>query len=63
VATAFRCRVVEGTPHVADDESLEVRYFPLDALPPMHAEHVERIKHAAGEGAACFVQPVGGGAA
>ena len=62
IATAFRCRVVAGEPHVADDESLEVRYYPLDALPAMREEHVERIRHAAGDGPAYFVQATNGGA-
>jgi len=34
VITAFRCRAEGGSPHAADEESSEVRYFPLDALPP-----------------------------
>jgi len=29
----FWCRYVAGTAHVADDESLAVGWFPLDALP------------------------------
>jgi 8-oxo-dGTP pyrophosphatase MutT (NUDIX family) len=58
VATAFRCRPVSGVPHVADDESLEVRYFPLDALPELRAEHVERIRHAAADGPAYFARPL-----
>jgi 8-oxo-dGTP pyrophosphatase MutT (NUDIX family) len=32
---AFLCRPVSGEPRVNDDESLEVRYFPLTALPPL----------------------------
>ncbi|HET6562897.1 MAG TPA: NUDIX domain-containing protein [Marmoricola sp.] len=39
----FRCRYVEGTPHVADDESLEVRWCPLGDLPPMKPSLVDRI--------------------
>ena len=30
---AFECRIVSGTPHVADDESLELRWFAADELP------------------------------
>ncbi len=44
VSIAFRCRPISGTPHVADDESSEVRYFPLDALPadlsPMQRQRI-----------------------
>jgi 8-oxo-dGTP pyrophosphatase MutT (NUDIX family) len=42
----FACRPVEGTPTVNDDESLEVRYFPVDALPPMESRTRERISQA-----------------
>ena len=31
----FRCAYVSGAAAVGDDESLEVGWFPLDALPPM----------------------------
>jgi 8-oxo-dGTP diphosphatase len=52
VTIAFRCRPVSGTPHVADEESLEVKYFPLDALPPgLTQSHLERIGEAAVPGA------------
>ncbi|MDB5324647.1 MAG: hydrolase [Phycisphaerales bacterium] len=47
VTVAFRCRIVAGTPRVADDESLDVRFFALDALPPdVSANHRTRIEHA-----------------
>jgi ADP-ribose pyrophosphatase YjhB (NUDIX family) len=39
----FRCRYVGGDPHVADDESSEVGWFPLDRLPSMHADLLDRI--------------------
>ena len=57
VITAFRCRPVSGTPHVHDDESLEVRYFTLDALPSLRPDHRLRIQHALGDGPAFFVAP------
>jgi 8-oxo-dGTP pyrophosphatase MutT (NUDIX family) len=44
----FRCRHVSGEAHVADDESSEVRWFPLAELPAMDAGHAERIRTAAG---------------
>src|SRR5664280_3108428 len=31
----FICRYAGGSAHVADDESCDVRWWPLDALPPM----------------------------
>lgn len=39
----FRCTYLDGEPYVADDESLEVRWFPIDRLPPMAPSLVERI--------------------
>lgn len=48
IITAFRCRPIGGEPYVADEESLEVRYFPLNALPPdLREDHELRILHAA----------------
>ncbi len=35
----FRCRQVGGTARVNDDESLDVRWFPLDALPALNERH------------------------
>jgi 8-oxo-dGTP pyrophosphatase MutT (NUDIX family) len=46
VAAVFRCRPIGGTARVADDESVEVRYFALDALPPLLTTHRLRIEHA-----------------
>lgn len=39
----FRCRYLGGTPYAADDESLEVRWFPLSDLPAMKAVLHDRI--------------------
>jgi 8-oxo-dGTP pyrophosphatase MutT (NUDIX family) len=39
----FACTWLSGEAHVADDESLEVGWFALDALPPMKPLLVERI--------------------
>jgi len=39
----FRCRYVGGTPYAADDESLEVRWFPADDLPGMKPSLRDRI--------------------
>jgi 8-oxo-dGTP pyrophosphatase MutT (NUDIX family) len=46
VLVGFRCRAVEGEPRVNDDESLEVAYFPLNALPELSVAHRTRIAHA-----------------
>lgn len=43
---SFLCKPLEGEPRVNDDESLEVAYFPLDALPPLPKDHLERLRHA-----------------
>ena len=48
-------RMVGGEAHVADDENVEVRWWPLDALPEMAPFLLERIDAAvAGEVAARF---------
>lgn len=39
----FSCTWLSGEPYVADDESLDVRWWPLGALPPLHAMNAERI--------------------
>lgn len=39
----FKCRYISGKPHVADDESVEVGWFPTKALPNMAPGLVERI--------------------
>ena len=39
----FSCRYVDGEAHVADDESVDVAWFPLDALPPMRSTFSDRI--------------------
>ncbi|MDO5077604.1 NUDIX domain-containing protein [Corynebacterium sp.] len=44
--TAFLCEPISGTAHVADDESADVRWFPLDDLPTMQHRFRELINHA-----------------
>lgn len=39
----FRCAWVAGEPYVADDESVDARWWPLAALPEMTAEMLDRI--------------------
>ncbi|MEU0236940.1 NUDIX domain-containing protein [Nocardiopsis sp. NPDC006198] len=43
---AFRCRVVGGAPDAGGDETLEVRWFPPDALPEMPQRVLDRIANA-----------------
>jgi 8-oxo-dGTP pyrophosphatase MutT (NUDIX family) len=50
----FRCRATGGEARVNDDESLEVGWFGLDALPPMEESVVTRIKQATGDGPTWF---------
>ncbi|MBW1596265.1 NUDIX domain-containing protein [Streptomyces sp. JJ38] len=50
-----RCRAVGGRARVNDDESLEVGWFDLDALPPLEEFGRFRIKQAANDGPAWFV--------
>jgi 8-oxo-dGTP pyrophosphatase MutT (NUDIX family) len=43
VTTVFTCRVLGGELHPADGESLELRYFPPDELPPLHLPYPPAI--------------------
>lgn len=53
---AFQCRVVGGAPDAGGDETLEVRWFPLDALPDMPPRILDRIANArSGDPAPFFV--------
>lgn len=40
----FRCRYVDGEPAVGDDESVEVGWYPVDAMPPMDPDLSARIR-------------------
>lgn len=51
---AFRCRAVGGDARVNDDESLEVGWFSVDALPELREFALFRIKQALSEGPAWF---------
>ncbi|MET7377229.1 NUDIX domain-containing protein [Streptomyces sp. NPDC005526] len=42
----FRCRAVGGEARVNDDESLDVGWFPVDALPELNEFGLFRIKQA-----------------
>jgi ADP-ribose pyrophosphatase YjhB (NUDIX family) len=42
----FACTWVSGEPYVADDESTDVRWWPLDDLPAMSPEMRERVEAA-----------------
>ncbi|KQQ05358.1 MULTISPECIES: NUDIX hydrolase [unclassified Rathayibacter] len=48
-----RARYLSGEAHVADEESSEVGWFALDALPEMAADHRERIERALSQSEAC----------
>ncbi|PKH37123.1 Predicted nuclease (RNAse H fold) [Nocardioides alpinus] len=56
----FACTWLEGEAHVADDESSDVRWWPLSALPEMSEVMLARIGAAlSGDLAARFVPPAG----
>lgn len=56
----FACTWLEGEAHVADDESSDVRWWPLTGLPPMSDVMLARIEAAlADEREARFVPPPG----
>lgn len=50
----FRCRATGGEARVNDDESLEVAWFALDALPQLSEHALFRIKQAQSEGPTWF---------
>jgi ADP-ribose pyrophosphatase YjhB (NUDIX family) len=55
VDLTFACTWLDGEAHVADDESTDVRWWPLDGLPDLSPGLVERIEAAlSGEVAARF---------
>jgi 8-oxo-dGTP pyrophosphatase MutT (NUDIX family) len=59
VGIAFLCRVVGGTLHVADDESLELRYFAPDQFPELPPDQLRLLHYAlAGRETAFFEPPV-----
>jgi len=45
----FRCRYVSGTAVVADDESLEVGWFPLDGLPDLDPRSLLQLQQGLSE--------------
>jgi 8-oxo-dGTP pyrophosphatase MutT (NUDIX family) len=60
VVTTFTCRVVDGEAKVNDDESLEVRWFALDELPPLSSAYQEQLDDALRDvPAAAFRLPTG----
>ena len=48
----FSCTYLSGDPHPADGENTEVRWFPVDSLPPMQPHMLERLDAALSEEAA-----------
>src|SRR5258707_3154394 len=53
-AATFLCRPVGGELKIADDESLEVRYFRPDALPDLLPTHRQRLQHARSDHARAY---------
>jgi 8-oxo-dGTP pyrophosphatase MutT (NUDIX family) len=51
---AFRCRAVGGEARVNDDESLEVGWFAVDALPEPNEFALQRIKQAQADASTWF---------
>ena len=50
----LRCRAVGGEARVNDDESVEVGWFPVDALPELSESSLLRIKQALSDGPTWF---------
>lgn len=56
VNTCFLCRIVGSEALVKDDESLDLGYFPGDALPDMNLTHRHRIEQAKKNEQAAYFQ-------
>ncbi|WP_329476051.1 NUDIX domain-containing protein [Kribbella sp. NBC_01484] len=56
----FRCRPLRGEPRVNDDESLEVRWWPLADLPPLTSREHESIANALSPNPLPLLPGVGG---
>lgn len=55
----FHCRLLGGTARVNDDESVAVRWFPMDALPALDAHARTVVRHALADGSAAWYLPPG----
>ncbi|MFI7488462.1 NUDIX hydrolase [Micromonospora echinaurantiaca] len=55
----FHCRLLGGTARVNDDESLAVRWFPMDALPTLDAHARTVVAHALADKSAAWYLPPG----
>jgi 8-oxo-dGTP pyrophosphatase MutT (NUDIX family) len=55
--TAFRCRIIGGQLRINDDESLDLRFFALNELPELRADHRLRIEHAAANRSEAYFAP------
>ncbi|WP_030902004.1 NUDIX hydrolase [Streptomyces sp. NRRL F-5126] len=55
----FACRAIGGEAHVHDEESLEVGWFPVDALPELRDFALFRLKQALGDGPTWFEPAIG----
>ena len=56
----IRCRAVGGEARVNDDESVQVGWFEVDALPPMRERHLFRIKQALSDAPTWFETTLSG---
>jgi 8-oxo-dGTP pyrophosphatase MutT (NUDIX family) len=46
ITLVFLCRAVSGEPSAHDDENHDAKYFVLDELPAMRADHARNVKAA-----------------
>jgi len=54
VRVTFLCEVTGGT-ITPSEETSEIRYFPLGALPPLITDHAKRLKDAAANAPGAFI--------
>jgi len=60
VTIAFLCNVTGGRLHIADDESLDLRYFALDDLPELPSYQSRLLRQALKSGQTTFFESSGG---
>jgi 8-oxo-dGTP pyrophosphatase MutT (NUDIX family) len=60
VGTSFLCRIVGGHLHIADDESLELRFFAEAELPHLPPDQLKRVLCALHENVAAFFEKPSG---
>ena len=57
VAITFVCKIIGGRLHIADDESLELKFFKPDELPDLRPDALERVRCGSSNNPSAFFEP------